>query len=300
MNVNEMISANMEYRKPMIRKAKPIVDLDIISSMKNIEYITKTSDLPIVENQFEFLHLHRKWIKSSKNFKISGLNDFDSLVTYGVTDAFNDFYFINSKIYVLRGEYTYHRDLGYPVLDDINQIPSHTSLIVSYPFSATGNVHPNWENIIRICEERSVKVFIDCCLFGISKVDKLDVSSPCITHVAFSFSKTFATAGNRTGVLYTKDKTFTPLRNQNDHFYTNMIGQLMHMKLMSSFSPDYIYDKYRRKQEELCTNFGIDISDTVIFGTSSSSDFDYFERDGYTNRICITYSLQKFDLPLEF
>lgn len=300
MNINEMISSNMEHRKPMIRKAKPIVDLDIISAMKGIEYVKKTSDLPIAENQFEFLHLHRKWIKSSKNFSISGLNDFENLVTYGVTDAFNDFYFLNDKIFVLRGEYTYHRDLGYPVLENINEIPSHSSLIVSYPFSATGNVHSDWENIIKVCEERSIKVFIDCCLFGISKVDKLNLSSHCITHVAFSFSKTFSTAGNRTGVLYTRDNTLTPLRNQNNHFYTNMIGQAMHMKLMSSFSPDYIYDKYHSRQKELCVEFGIEASNTVIFGTSNSSEFDYFERDGYTNRICLTYSLQKFDLPLEF
>ena len=300
MNINEMISANMEYRNPMIRKAKPIVDLDIISAMKNIEYVKKTSDLPIAENQIEFLHLHKKWIKSSKNFKISGLNDFESLVTYGVTDAFNDFYFLNKKIYVMRGEYTYHRYLGYPVIDDIEQITSHSALIISYPFSATGNVHPEWENIIKVCEERSIKIFVDCCLFGISKVDELDLSSHCITHVAFSFSKTFSTAGNRTGVLYTRDKTFTPLKNQNAHFYTNMIGQAMHMVLMSSFSPDYMYDKYRSKQEKLCNEFGIEASDTIIFGTSNSSEFDYFERDGYTNRICLTYSLQNFDLPLEF
>lgn len=295
-----MISANMEHRKPMIRKAKPIVDLDIISAMKNIEYVTKTSDLPIAENQFEFLQLHRQWVKSSENFKISGLKDFENLVTYGVTDAFNDFYFINKNIYVMRGEYTYHRDLGYPVIDSICDIPSYSALIISYPFSATGNVHPDWKDIIEVCEKRSVKVFVDCCLFGISKVDELDLSSFCITHVAFSFSKTFSTAGNRTGVLYTKDKTLTPLKKQNNHFYTNMMGQKMHMKLMSSFEPDYIYNKYRKKQEKLCSEFGIDVSDTVIFGTSNSSEFDYFERDRYTNRICITYSLQNFDLPLEF
>ena len=300
MNLNNLISETMEHRKPMIRKAKPIVDLDIIKSLNNIEYVTKTSDLPIIENQFEFLDLHRNWIKSSKNFKISGLSDFESLVTYGVTDAFNDFYFLNKQIYVMRGEYTYHRDLGYPVIDDIYKIPSYTALIISYPFSATGNVHPDWENILKVCEERSIKLFVDCCLFGISKVDKLDLSSPCITHVAFSFSKTFATAGNRTGVLYTRDKTLTPLKNQNGHFYTNMIGQRMHMILMSSYSPDYVYDKYRSKQLELCSKFGIDASDSVIFGTSHSQEFDYFERDKYINRICITYSLQKFDLPLEF
>ena len=299
MNINEMISANMEHRKPMIRKAKPIVDLDIISAMKNIEYVTKTSDLPIAENQFEFLQLHKQWVKSSENFKISGLKDFESLVTYGVTDAFNDFYFINKNIYVMRGEYTYHRDIGYPVIDSIYDIPSYSALIISYPFSATGNVHPDWKDIIEVCEERSIKIFIDCCLFGICKVDELDLSSSCITHVAFSFSKTFSTAGNRTGVLYTRDKRFTPLRNQNKHFYTNMMGQIMHYKLMKKFSPDYIFNKYRSRQVELCNSNNITPSDTVIFGISDAKEFDYFERDRYINRICLSYALQEFDSPLE-
>lgn len=300
MNINEMISKNMEYRNHMIRKAKPIVDLDVINAIKNIEYVNINSDLPISANQFEFLDTHLKWISSSKNYKITGLDKFTPLVTSGVTDAFNDFYFLNKKISVMRGEYTYHRDLGYEVLDNIHTIEPYSSLIISYPFSATGNVHPDWEKIMEVCDDKKIKVFVDCCLFGVSKVEELDLSLECITHVAFSFSKIFSTAGNRTGVLYTRYNETTPLQKQSEHFYTNMMGQIMHLHLMNNFEPDYIFNKYRSKQEKLCKEYDLDISDTVMFGTSTSSKFDYFERDKYINRICLAYSLQEFSIPLEF
>lgn len=299
MNINEMISKNMEYRNHMIRKAKPIVDLDIIDCIKETDYIKITSDLPIAFNTYEFFKAHMNWVNSCENFKIHNLHNMTPLITNGVTDAFNDFYFLNNNIHVMQGEYTYHRDLGFKVLEDIENIEPNSALIISYPFSATGNVHKYWNKIIDVCEKMNINVFVDCCLFGISKVDDLDTSKRCITHVAFSFSKTFSTAGNRTGVLYTCDNRFTPIRNQNAHFYTNMMGQIMHHKLMMNFSPDYIFNKYRSKQLKLCNTNSLNPSDTVIFGISDDKRFDHFERDNYTNRICLSYALQEFNKPLE-
>ena len=57
-----------------------------------------------------------------------------------------------------------------------------------------------------VCEDKKIKVFVDCCLFGVSEVPTLDLNHDCITDVAFSFSKTFATGGLRTGVLYRREE----------------------------------------------------------------------------------------------
>ena len=292
-NIADMVAHHCEYRKDTIRKAKPIVDDEVINVAREVTLCNDSGDFPIASNQFEFLERHREWVGSSTLFNIYGLNNYStSFVTNGVTDAFNDFYYLHDNIAVMRGEYTYHRDLGIDVLDDINDIQCDSALIISYPFSATGNPHTMWDDIMKLCAERNVSVFVDCCLFGISNVSDLDVSHEFITHVAFSFSKMFSTSGIRTGVLYVRNDYKTPLKLQNEHMYTQMAGQRIHLHLMNTFSPDYIFQKYRDKQISICESLGIHVSDTIIFGITDDTDFDYFERDSYINRLCITYALQ--------
>jgi len=134
--------------------------------------------------------------------------------------------------------------------------------------------------------------------FGVSAVPELDVSSDCITHIAFSFSKAFSTGGLRTGVMLTKDQSITPIRNQNKFGYTNMAGQIVHHHIMKNFSPDYIYSKYRHKQVMVCSDFDIEPSSSVLFGISNNEKWKEYERDGYINRMCISYALQDFNNPL--
>lgn len=295
-----LFEKHCEDRKQAIRKAKAIVDKDVVDTIKNLNIVNESSDFSIIFDQFAFLKRYDEWIHSSEKFKIKGLDKFKvRLVTNGITDAFNDFYIANKTISVMQGEYTYHRDLGYPVLDNIHTIPSYTALIISYPFSATGNVHPDWEKIMKVCEDKKIKVFVDCCLFGVAEVPTLDLNYDCITDVAFSFSKTFATGGLRTGVLYRREERKTPLELLNSHFYTQMAGMKIHYELMNKFSPDYMCNKYRQKQIELAKELEIEPSDSVIFGISKKEEHDYFERDGYINRLCLSYGLQEFNKPFE-
>ena len=43
----------------------------------------------------------------------------------------------------------------------------------------------------------------------------------------------------------------------------------------------------------------IEPSDSVIFGISKKEEYDYFERDGYINRLCLSYGLQEFNKAFE-
>lgn len=285
----------------MIRKAKPIVDLHVVGVSKNVNYYNPSSDQPIVFSTPHFIQQHREWVNSSENMRVSNLDMFENaFVTNGVTEAFNDFYYIQSNVRVLEGEYTYHGDLGIKVISDISKIEPNTALIISYPYSATGDPHSAWEEILDECESKCVEVFVDCCLFGTSKTKELDLSHRAITHVAFSFSKTFATGGLRTGVLYTKSSCITPLRIQSNHNYVQHAGMILHSALMDEFSPDYIYNKYRRKQLQICNDNNIKPSGSVMFGVSGDTEYNYYER-GIINRMCLTYALQEFrtDLVIE-
>ena len=313
----------MGNREDAIRKAKPIIDSEVVAVMSTVDFINNSTDHSILFDQFAFVEAYDTWIHTSELFKISGLETFPHrLVTNGITEAFGDFYEVYTNfphrsvtneiteafgdfyeaytnLQVMRGEYTYHRDLGIEVLDDYNDIEEHSALIISYPFSATGNVHPEWDKIIDVCNKRNVSVFVDCCLFGVAEIDDLDVQIDCITHVAFSFSKTFGTGGLRTGMLYKKNVDKTQVELLNSHFYTQMAGMKLHYKLMQHFTPDYICHKYRDKQVELANSLDIEPSDTVIFGISTDKKYDHFERDAYINRLCLSYALQEHNVAYE-
>lgn len=274
------------------KNAKPILDAGITEVLKKTHVFNSSKEYPLSFYSTLFIKEHEKWIKSSKQFIIAGLENFSNrYVTFGITDAFNDFYFLHKTISVLRGEYPYHRDLGLCVLDDIDEIEDCSALIISYPFSATGNIHKDWDRIISVCLKKQIAIFLDCSFFGIAENIVLDIA-PCITHVAFSFSKVFCTGVMRTGVLYTKNTATTPLKLQHKWIYDNHLGQIMHYNLMKNFGPDYIITKYKTIANAVREQNFFTKSSTIIFGLTSDSNYDEYSRDGIINRITISRLLQ--------
>lgn len=264
-----------DWRKT--QRSKSIIDLEVLKVLQNVNIVNISSDYSIFFDQEKFKQTYDKWIHSSNLFKIKGLDTFPHYyVTHGITESFHDVYSPNSV--VLKDEYVYHQQLGIPVVDSYKDIKPSQRLIISYPFSGTGKVHPDWDNIITSCNS----IFIDCCLFGVSSVRLLDVTAPNISHVAFSFSKTFGTGGCRTGLLYKRLINRTSIEILNKHHYTQMAGQIIHYNLMKNFSPDYMFNKYRQKQLNVCKTEGIVPSDTVIYGILDQT------------RISLAYKLQKF------
>jgi hypothetical protein len=209
-----------------------------------------------------FVEQHREWLKN-KNFYVQGLDKFaHGYVTAGCTEAFNEVY--KEPCFVLPGEYTYHRDAGMAVECPLDFIPSRSRLIISFPFASSGNIHSNWENILTTCKEKNIKIFVDACLAGVS-IGKLDLNHQCITHVAFSFSKAFYTGFFRCGVVYTNE-TISPASIANKHLYLNHPSLNLHLQLMQNFTSDYIVNKYRLKQVDLCNEHELVQSDCVLFG----------------------------------
>lgn len=275
----------------LVKNAKPIVDSSVVDALQDLKLFGLHSSQITVFHEKLFIDTHRDWISKSKHFCIHGLEDFSySFVTNGVTDAFNDFYFVNKTVSVLKGEYPYHRDIGTKVLDDISEIEPYSAFIISYPFSGDGCPHKEWNRIIQTCEDKHIKVFLDLCFVGVS-YDLLLTIPECVTHVAFSFSKMFCTGTSRTGIMYTRYKEQSPITVQNHWHYTNHVGQIIHYKLMQKFDIDYIVDKYISKYITFCANKGLGLTNTVLFGIT---DDETYSREGYANRACVSYNLQDF------
>lgn len=238
-------------------KAIAMSDPDVNNFIKTFEWNSNAVYSPI-----SFIKKHKNWL-TNNTFYLQGLNKFENgYITAGCTEAFHEVY--KESCYVLDDEYTYHRDSNMAIVSNIDDIPMQSRLLISYPFAATGMAHNDWDYILSVCEKKNIKIFVDACLAGVS-LGKLDLTHPCITHVAFSFSKAFGTGHMRTGVVYTNDIA-TPASVRNKHLYINHMHIDLHMKLMSSFKSDYIFEKYRLTQIDICKEHNLVQSDCVLYG----------------------------------
>ncbi len=262
-------------------KPLPIIDPDVQTVMHN----TKTSW--ILDFKDEFIETYDRWIRSSKNFVINGLDTFKKVsVTDGVTGAFSNFEKMYSgETVVFRGEYPFHRDTGATVIDFVNQLSKGQKLIISLPFSATGSTHPLMKQALDICRALDIPVFVDMAYFGISNLPPVDVSHPAIKMVAFSHSKTFATGKCKIGLCYHNTDGVSPMELLNQYNYINHISAGTHIQLMKIFTPDHMYCKYHVKQKLIAEVLEVDASPCVHLCTSTDDKWKGFSRDGFINRL---------------
>ena len=241
-------------------KALEIKDPDILQYIKDFRWNNDSVHFPV-----NFVKQHRQWLNNN-TFYIQGLERFKhGYVIAGCTDSFNE---ICKPYYVLPDEYTYHRDAKQGIVEELDQIPSNSTLMISYPFAATGNRHEHWDEILNTCSTKNIKIFVDACLSGVS-LGKLDLTPSCISHVAFSFSKAFGTGHKRTGVVYSNQDQ-SPAATTNKHLYINHMFVDLHSKLMTEFSSDYICKKYRLKQIDICKKHSLIPADCVLFGLDNN------------------------------
>jgi hypothetical protein len=237
----------------------------------------------------EFATKYKKWIQSSQNAKIFGLDNFNYYITDGVTGAFADF----EKTYptlqsvVFRGEYPYHRDTGCSRLETVEDLCTGHKLYISYPFSSHGMMHKDFDKIVDICEQKEIPIFLDCAYFGACQFTDLVINNSCIKFIAFSLSKAFATGRCKIGICFTNEKnTYMSLLNQ--YSYVNHIAIGIHDNILNNFTPDHMFNKYRKQQIEICKKYELEPSDTVFLAYSYNPKFLGFDRDGTVSRYGIS------------
>ena len=247
-----------------------------------------------------FIKTIKEWIQQSTLFKFKGLEQFKyAYITIGNTQAIEEFYRLsNGRVYTFPGEYPYHtafKENQRIRLTDQVPMPAgpyikHGS-VLSYPFAATGNEPSNFEERMKFLD--NTNVMLDFAYFGVYyNPEPLDLTPyPQVHSVAFSLSKVFCTGFLRVGIVLSKTEWDTPLKMLNDWSYLPVINMRLHELLMKRFDPDYIYEKYRKPQLEMCKELDLTPSDTVLFGLSDDSKWDEYTRNGIINRICLGYAL---------
>jgi hypothetical protein len=246
--------------------------------------------------QNDFLAEFANWIHRSERNRLKNLDRFPiACYSSGTSESFDKFYLKNStrRFRCFRGEYMYHMaswrnyfpNWCYLDQDDIRKTDA---VVVSMPFSDTGDVHPDMEWLLDICEKRNVPVLIDCAFYGVCQDIDFDFNRDCITDVTFSLSKTFPVSHLRIGMRLTRTDDDDSLLVHHKTGYTNRLGAGLGLELIKRFSADYNCIAWSNIQKILCEELEIKPSASVIFGIDHRGERPEYNRGNTTNRLCLS------------
>ena len=270
--------------RPRYQQGKCVPDPDTL----NLEY---GYDINTNKTE-EYCDIFRQWILNTEENKVLGLDDFsESVFSQGTTESFDKFYtrHRDKKVRVFRGEYSYHNYMIDTLnLDDVG-LTKNSCVIISIPFADSGTEY-NYHSIMRECSRKNIPVLVDCCWFGTCAGMTFDFRYPCIEDVVFSLSKTFPVSRLRIGVRFSRGYVDGLSQYARDG-YLNFNSMGVGMKFMQEFSSDYIFKKYSKKQLEICKSIGVLPSPVVNLATGIGKKWDYLNRGGPHNRLCLSDEL---------
>ena len=255
----------------------------------------------------EYADIWRNWLTYSDTKIINGLEHFGYAdYTQGTSQTFDHFilkHAASKQIICLKGDFQYHACLGKNIdfmyvknYDDlVNNLQGKGlhALIISIPFSDYGCVHPDFYHILNICDMNDIPVCVDLAYWGIAKNVHLDLNYPAIQEVTCSLSKPFyALENHRVGIRFTKNYADDGISMLNEVAMQNKYSMSLGVHFMKSFSPDWNWDTYGDRYEQVCNDLDLVYTDTVIFGLGGE-EYNHFNRGILNNnRVCISEYLE--------
>lgn len=245
-------------------------------------------------NVKNFLRSYKEW--AFLDHDVKGIDRF-SYLTYsnGTTESFDKFYqkYNSKRLRLWKGEYFYHqiqaRELfknRFMWIED-DPISLNDVVVVSVPFSDTGEIPDHFDEIMWQCEKLKVPVLIDMAYINLTKNFQINLNYSCIETITSSLSKTFPVESFRIGIRmnqYYSDDTLDAYVNQSNP-YVNYTSIYLAKKLIDSFSNNYMFDLYRKKQLEFCSTLYLSPSSCFIFGIDYNQKYQEYNRGGTSNRL---------------
>lgn len=263
-----------------------VQDSDVCMFLKNIEM--RDGNLKnFVDDYFE-------WFKEGNTF--DGLEHFEQVdFTAGTTEAFHMFYFrhLGKRLRLFKDEYFYHHMMRRNYFKDYLDINPSTLdkgdvVVMSCPFSGTGNLPADFYLILQTCEDLSIPVMLDLAYINISSLNALDLNYKCIETVTTSLSKVFPVEKYRVGIRLERKAYDDPVHAYNQNNYVNLQSVQVGHELIKKFDNKWLVTKYKELQKNNCKKLSLTPSKSVIFGLADKGTFDDYNRGGTKNRLCFS------------
>lgn len=265
--------------------------LDLLHDIDYSEWLTKDSDWMYDTYKDVFY----QWITSSKLNKLEGIENFKyKNYSFGTTQTFDLFYLQNKnrRFRFLKGDFFYHTvcNSNWEYLD-VNTLDKNDAVILSVPFSDTGGIHDNFEEILSKCDKLKIPVLVDMCYYVMGKNININLNHDCIDTISFSLSKFAEGLQNfRCGFRLTKEFKDDGVNVVNEHNHVPKLSCGVGITIMDNFSVDYNWNEFGDSYNTICKQKNLTPTNTIIFGLGGS-EYEYLNRGNYTNRVCISHDI---------
>ena len=250
----------------------------------------------------DFFDVYKTWMFRGFNFRHTDLYQY-ACFTQGTTESFAQFYIRYrdvGRLRLKRAEYFYHQMMKslwyrdkFAWLDE-DDIRAGDVVLISVPFSDTGDQPKELDYLLDECERLSVPVMLDLAYLNIASGDsfpyEIDLSKDCIKYVVTSLSKVFPVENLRIGLRLQKEFYEDQLYviNEKNYNYINLLSAFVGHGMMQAFAPDLMFQRYRASQLELCQQLDLDPSPCFNFGIDHNNRYPEYNRGGDTNRLCFS------------
>ena len=280
--------------------AYSVHDDETVAKMNNLIYEFTQEDINHDAIRENFIETYKWWMPSTHNL-IDIEKYTEGCFTQGTTESFAQFYIRyrnHKRLRLAKGEYFYHqmmRGLWYSSpqsfawLDD-DEIREGDVVLLSVPFSDTGNVPYNLEEILDECDKKNVHVMLDMAYINLAVNLEINLKHPCIEYIVSSLSKVFPVENMRIGIRLQRKKFEDQLYvvNEPGYNYINLLSAYVGKGMMHEFKADFIYDKYKKDQNVYCKHFDLVRSPCVYFGIDYNDKYPEYNRGNETNRLCFS------------
>lgn len=251
----------------------------------------------VTDHREKFIEMFGRWIRSSELNVLKGLDAFPHVTqTNGTSEAFSMFMqrHNNKNFKFFKGDFMMHKvasnnmNVKWDWIFNYSQIKKGDAVIISCPFSDTGNAIEDMQQILEWCSHNEVPVLIDMAYFGMCYGISIDLDQPCVEEVTFSLGKTFPMIGARAGIRLQRTEIDDPVLFANQHGIVNNFGAMIGEYAMTCWSPDFIANKYMKAQLIVCNQLELKPTNCVIFAMSNHDDHNQFNRGNDLTRLCIS------------
>ena len=220
----------------------------------------------------EAMELYKTKIKDWLS-PVINLKEFNVYPTNGITEGLNYWMaFEKRKIYMNEGDYIW--------------LPNNREGEIFY-MSSPSSIDGNYKKV-----PTDIPVALDLAYIGSAKPQKIEIG-PNVELVFFSLSKCFGLKNIRTGWLFSRKSIprleALTLKYRYYNYYAHQVAE----KIIDNFKIDYIYNKLKYNQIEVCKEMNLEPSDVMWIATTNNSEWNDYKRAN-KNRICISKELYEY------
>lgn len=259
------------FDKNLIRERWQIPQDDYLAKIKN-DWFSKNQKIIPVDNCIDILD---KWFKSTK---LNTLHNWDKMphidITMGCAHYIESFIIGQGGIdnfQVLDDEYAYYSFLG-KWGTPLNELKPNLPLIITLPHWKWGGLRPEWNDVLKICEERNIEIHIDMAWLTLSKGIEIDLGHPNIRSIGLGLSK-FGAQWNRVGLRYSKQRRMDSITIFNE-FYIKFVNDNLYScgaYIAQNIERDYSWNTYGDLNNQICEHFGYEPTN-LIHGVKDKSN----------------------------